>query len=89
MTVRPSRARRTALRRGFTLVEMLVVITIIGMLMALLSVAIWRAVRTAREASIITEIGQLHSALQAYKEKHLVYPPSMAITNTRSRNRGT
>jgi len=41
----------------------------------------WCVLRISPEAAVITEIDQLHNALQAYKEKHLVYPPSMAISN--------
>jgi prepilin-type N-terminal cleavage/methylation domain-containing protein len=85
MTVRPPSARRTAPRRGFTLVEMLVVLLIIAGLMALLTPAIWSAVLRAREAAIISEIDQLHNAMQAYKEKHLVFPPAMATTDVNLR----
>jgi prepilin-type N-terminal cleavage/methylation domain-containing protein len=85
MTVRHPLALRTAPNRGFTLIEMLIVIVIIGGLMALLTPAIWIAVKRAREAAILAEIDQLHSGLQAYKEKHLVYPPAMAITDSNSR----
>jgi len=38
-----------------------------------------------RPQAILAEIDQLHSSFQAYKEKHLVYPPCMAITDTNHR----
>jgi hypothetical protein len=37
--------------------------------------------RREGEVAIMTEIGQLRNALQAYKEKHLAYPPSLADKN--------
>lgn len=76
MTVHTSPVR--AARRGFTLIEMLVVIGIIGMLMALLSVAVWKAITAAKEGAIVVEIDQLSQAVQAYKEQLSSYPPSMS-----------
>lgn len=70
------RRRRSA--AGFTLVELLMVIAIIAMLMGLLSVAVWRALDAARKAEMLTEIEQLSSAMQAYKEANVQYPPSMS-----------
>ena len=77
--------RRAWARAGFTLVEMLVVIAIIGMLMALVSVAVWKALERAKITKIIVEIGQLQTAIQSYKEKHLQYPPCMAEINVVNR----
>lgn len=70
------RRRRSA--AGFTLVELLMVIAIIAMLMGLLSVAVWRALDAARKAEMLTEIEQLSSAMNAYKEASVQYPPSMS-----------
>jgi prepilin-type N-terminal cleavage/methylation domain-containing protein len=66
----------TRARRGFTLVELLVVITIIIILMGLLTPVIMIALGNAKEAAIIAEISTLDSAFKAYKEKHGSYPPS-------------
>lgn len=77
--------RRAWARAGFTLVEMLVVIAIIGMLMALVSVAVWKALERAKITKIVVEIGQLQTAIQSYKEKHLQYPPCMAEINVVNR----
>ena len=63
-------------RRGFTLVELLVVIVIIIILMGLLTPVLINALARAREGRIIAEIGQLDSAMKAYKERFGSYPPS-------------
>lgn len=66
-------------RAGFTLVELLVVITIIGILIALLVPAISGVVRNANEASVISEINALGQALADFKAKYGEYPPSRII----------
>lgn len=50
-------------RGGFTLVELLVVIVIIGLLVAMVSVAVFRAKLTAQKAAITAEIQQMDMAL--------------------------
>jgi prepilin-type N-terminal cleavage/methylation domain-containing protein len=61
---------------GFTLVEMLVVIGIIGILAALLLPAIMQAMNTTRNAAIAFEVNQLASAIEAYKQDKGDYPPN-------------
>jgi len=73
MTTRARSDRRT---RGFTLVELLVVITIIAILVGLTSVAVVRAIATARQTGMKTEIDQLDLAMKAYKERYGSFPPS-------------
>lgn len=70
------RRRRSA--AGFTLVELLMVILIIGMLMGMLSVAIWKAYEYVIKAAMVLEIDQLHNAMSAYKERSSQYPPSLS-----------
>lgn len=62
-------------RGGFTLVEMLVVLAIIGILAALIIPAVWQAVLSAREARIILEVSQLNDAVERYRQTHGAYPP--------------
>jgi len=66
---------------GFTLVEMLVVITIIGILAGLVTAAALSARNRARIAVISLELNQLDMALKAYKEKFGEYPPDFAGVN--------
>ncbi len=67
--------------RAFTLVEMLVVITIIGILAALGTGAVMHAIHTAKVAVIGVEMNQLDAACKAYKEKFGEYPPDFADTS--------
>ena len=71
----------SAQRGGFTLVELLTVIVIIGILAGLITAAAVPAIRAARRATIQTEIGQLNLALDDYKIKFGDYPPDFAGVN--------
>lgn len=62
-------------RRGFTLTELLVVITIIAILASLGTVAVMRAMTTARATAIKTELDQIDAALKRYKDQFGSYPP--------------
>ena len=74
---------KTTRPRGFTLVEMLVVIVIIGILASLITGAVIGARRTVKNAAIKMEIEQLQGALQKYKTLYGEYPPDFAfVTNT-------
>jgi prepilin-type N-terminal cleavage/methylation domain-containing protein len=67
----------TGRRGGFTLVEMLVVIAIIGILAAILIPVANTAIKSARRAANAFEISQLSNAIEQYKsENGGLYPPS-------------
>jgi len=62
-------------RGGFTLIEMLVVIAIIGVLSALLLNLLPRAANMKVRTRVKAELAQLETAIEAYKEKRGHYPP--------------
>ncbi len=61
-------------RRGFTLVELLVVIGVIGVLMAVLFPVFSKAKASARETKCRSNMWQLVTALKSYHEEHGRYP---------------
>ncbi len=70
--------RRTIQRSGFTLVEVLTVITIIGILAALLIPAISGFVTKGKETALKMEIEGLSQAVEQYYNKYGDYPPDFS-----------
>jgi len=71
---RRHRRRRTRATRGFTLVEMLVVVSIIGLLAALVTSTVMEMIATARKTAIAVEMGQMELVLSMYND-----PPPSAL----------
>ncbi len=71
------RFNRSSVFSGFTLVELLVVITIIGILMGLLLPAVNSARESARRLQCTNNVHQLALACIVYSEKHDTLPPAL------------
>jgi prepilin-type N-terminal cleavage/methylation domain-containing protein len=69
--------RRT--RRGFTIVELLVVVSIIAMLMALLIPAVMRGVINARRAQCSNNERQIGLGVQLYASRTQLMPPALSL----------
>ncbi|HEV2149692.1 MAG TPA: type II secretion system major pseudopilin GspG [Longimicrobiaceae bacterium] len=67
------RATRTG-RAGFTLIEILVVIVVIGLLATLVAPNVFRHVGSAKDATARAQIELMASAVDAYRMDNDVYP---------------
>jgi len=73
------RAHRTDRRGGFTLIELIVVILIILILMGLVTAGVLKYMALGPQLQTTNEIRQLQTALETFKTKYKVYPPSRIL----------
>ena len=59
---------------GFTIIEMLIVVTILAMLAGILIPVLGDAAKSARDSRRATDLKSVQSALEAYKRANGVYP---------------
>jgi len=71
-----------ARRRAFTLVELLIVISIIGLLAAFILTAMGPIKRNKAISAARSELEQYKNALEAYHSKYGVYPPANQNPNS-------
>ena len=79
MNEQEKRIVREALRQGFTLIEILVVVAIIGMLGAVAVPAYMNYLADARIATTRSLIANVDVAVKSYNMKHGKYPDSLEV----------
>ena len=77
-----TRSRQT----GFTLVELLVVVGLIGLLVGLISVAVPKAIESGMKAKAKGELTSIVAAVKAYKQEYGRFPGDSSKTNLFSSN---
>ena len=70
---------------GFTLVEILVVMAVIGVLVAIMLPAIQKARESARKTQCANNLKQIGLAMHAYLNNHKAFPPGY-ISNSAARS---
>lgn len=82
----PHRQKSIRARQAFTLIEILVAVTIIALLMGLLTPAVMNAVRTANTGALRVETTSLAQAIESYNLKYGEYPPDFSNWNVVERH---
>lgn len=61
-------------RAGYTLIELLIVITIVGVLVAISAISYLTALKQSRDTKRKTDLEQVRQALETYRAENGVYP---------------
>src|SRR5882724_7110407 len=80
--IRARQGDQNVLQRGFTLVELLIVIVILGILAGIVVFAVGNLTSNAKTNSCSTEKSTISTALEAYKAQNGSYPANMAALTT-------
>lgn len=78
MSSKQIRKQRRRRQRGMTLIEIMVVITILGLIMAAVGVAVIPKLDEAKQSTAKMDIGNIHNALKLYYAKKGRYPDTAA-----------
>ncbi len=78
--------KKTLLQRGFTLIELIVVIAIIAILTAIVTSNFTSSKAKSRDAKRISDIAQLQLALSLYFDRCNDYPPVRGMFNENSKS---
>jgi general secretion pathway protein G len=73
--------------RGFTLIELMVVIVILGGLIGLVGMNIWGAHRTSSDRIAQAQLSSFDSAIQAYRLQHRRLPAALEDLTARTEAR--
>jgi len=84
MSIRNKNSHRRNRRSGFTLLELLIVIAIIGLLATITVGALTTTRAKARDTQRIEDLQQIRKALELYLHDHGEYPPSPCGYNCNS-----
>lgn len=68
------------IKNAFTFIEILVVVTIIGLLAAGAAVSYSRFSKQSRDAKRKTDLEQIRAALEMYKSNNNAYPATLTLT---------
>ncbi|MGC4061269.1 MAG: prepilin-type N-terminal cleavage/methylation domain-containing protein [Aquabacterium sp.] len=77
MVTGPQHTRRSARHRGFTLIELIVVLAIIALLVSIVAPRYYRTVDNAREASLKTSLNVMRDAIDKFTADKGRYPDSL------------
>jgi general secretion pathway protein G len=83
MAAQPARPASLHARRGFTLIELIVVMAIIALLVSIVAPRYYRTVDKARDASLKTTLNVMRDAIDKYAADRDKYPESLDELVTR------
>ena len=73
---------RRSLRRGFSLIELVVVVVIIGIIAAIAIPHLGRGAQAAADAALAQDLAQIRQAIDAFQAEHGGAYPTMGMINS-------